>query len=397
MKKTPSHGSRARKVAALACAGLLATVLTACGDGSDEGKNLTDKDAAGLTEAATLAQQYQTPPTAIGPDQPVKGTIPTGKKIFVIDAGPGAQGVIHSNNAFEDAAEVLGWQVTRLSPKVGPLPDEMQPFFDQAIQAKPDAVIIGATDINAAGIADKIAELTKNGTEVVAYYGAEDAEDGGLAAQVFGLPRFFELTAAVADTALAGAVDDCKGGEKCVFGWVGIEGYSVIEAYSGSFKDEIARLCPSCAVKDLTLTIDDLVQQTAGTKVTTFLRSNPDIKGLTFGYDGAARGLSTAAEAEGIELPALYSVGPEAGALPEIRDGVLSGAPVFSPEVGWHVADTLARLFAGDDSAAEMALKNPAPVVWSKAADNIPADPPAGQYPDGFAGYQDQYKKLWGK
>jgi hypothetical protein len=66
-------------------------------------------------------------------------------------------------------------------------------------------------------------------------------------------------------------------------------------------------------------------------------------------------------------------------------------------ELGWRLADALARIFTGQTaSALDQDVEYIRPVIWSKANVNAPASAPSdGSYPPIVADYQEQYKQLW--
>jgi hypothetical protein len=101
-----------------------------------------------------------------------------------------------------------------------------------------------------------------------------------------------------------------------------------------------------------------------------------------------------------VKLPKIYSIATVPTSAQYLASGQLTAtAPVDHADLGWRVADALARIFTGQtDSALQQDVHYAQPLIWAKDFNNVPPTPTGGA---DFAGlvsnYQDQYKQLWGK
>ncbi|MCD0449160.1 substrate-binding domain-containing protein [Actinocorallia sp. API 0066] len=378
-----------RQLTASAAAAALALGVAACGGSSGGGGGEgTAADTAGLKQAKALADTYSTPPTSIGITVPVGKPVPSGKTIIAIGAGPGGQGTILTYKAVTEAARLFGWTVKVIQPQ-SPTPQLFQQALTQAIQLKPDAVLISATEV--AAIQDQLKELKSKNIPVISSTGPDPTGDL-LTLQIMGTDGLSGLATAVADKTLA----DLDGpGE---IGMVGIQGYKIINDYSVAYRDEVKELCPSCTIKDTSIPVTALGTND-GTLIVNFLRANPNLKALFVGYDGMATNLIAAAKAAGVTLPKTYSVATAVSNIPHVASGALTAsAPFDQPELGWRTVDALARIFTGQtDAALDLAVQYTRPLIWAKDFNNVPPAPEAQTFPKLVPDYEEQYKKLWGK
>lgn len=405
MKLTESHrrASRTVRIAAV-CATALA--LAACSSsGGNSGTASRTSGAAttsgapastgsgaagdsGFAQAASLVKTYQQEPTSIGITQPVGKPIPSGKTVFLMGAGPGGSGTIETYNGFKDAAKLLGWNVKEVQPKT-PTPQDFQQVLNQAVQMRPDAVVVAAVPKEA--IAKQLQALDALKIPVIANTATIQTGDL-ITLELMGTAGLSKHAAAIADKVVAD-----MGGPGTV-GMVGITNYDIINDYSKAFRAEVTRLCPSCTVKSTMVPVTSL-GTSAGTDIVNFARANPGMKALFVGWDGMDANLFQAEKAAGVKLPKTYSVALVPENLANLSSGSLTASTGFdTTELGWRTADALARIFTGQtESALQQDVRYERPVIWSKDYDNLPSAPSDGSYPPVVTDYQDQYKKLWVK
>jgi ribose transport system substrate-binding protein len=375
----------------------LAVALAACSSGgsssSDNSSSATTNSQAsasspGLKQAEAVVSADTSAPTSIGITQPVGKPIPAGKHIVLVYSGQGAVGTELAYTPFKAAAKVLGWDVTSLYPAL-PTPQDLQQALNQAIQLKPDAVIIAAVDDS--DFQTQINALHSMNIPVISDF-SPDPTGGPITLSLMGAQGQAALTAAVG----AKAVADLGG--KGELGVVGLQGYKIVQEYDTGFYNEVHQTCPACTIKETDLPLTSL-GTTDGTDIVNFLRANPDIKGLMLGYDGVGSDLYTAAKAAGITLPKIYSSATLPTGVQAALEGELTATvPVDYNDLGWRDADALARIFTGQTASALVQdVQYERPVIWSEGYHNVPALPSDNSFPGVVTSYQAQYEKLWGK
>lgn len=368
--------------------------LAACGGSSNA--NSSAKTSATTparvsrvaSRAASLAKGYSTRPATIGITQPVGKSIPAGKRIVLIGAGPSGEGTILTYQGFDQAAKVLGWHAKTIQPQA-PTPQDLQQALEEAIRSHPAGVAIAA--IPEAAVTSQLRQLKAMHIPVISTTGP-DPTGGLLTLQIMGVPGLSQKAAAVATKVVA----DMHGpGE---IGMVGIEGYQIIEDYSQAFRAKVNALCSSCRIKQTILPLASL-GTSDGQDIVNFLRGNPGIKALFVGYDGLDTNLVSAAEQAGVTLPKTYSVAVLPEDISMLRSGKLTAtSPLDFAEIGWQMADAFARMFTGQmASALKLDSRNEPPTIWSQGSGNVPASPSANAFPSVVNNYQARFEKLWGK
>ena len=372
----------------------LAVGLAACSSSgsSSSGSSSTDNAATasspGLKQADTVVSADTSEPTSIGITQPVGKPIPTGKHIVIVYSGQGAVGTELVYTPFKAAAKLLGWNVTSLYPAL-PTPQDLQQALNQAIQLKPDAVIVTAVDDS--DFQTQINTLQSMHIPVIANF-SPDSTGGPITLSLMGS----EGEGALAKVAGAKAVADL--GAKGELGVIGLQGYKIVQDYTQGFYSEVRATCPACTIKELDVPLTSL-GTTDGSDIVQFLRANPGIKGLLIGYDGLGSDLYTAAKSAGITLPKVYSIATLPTGVQAALEGELSATvPVDYSDLGWRDADALARIFTGQTaSALAQDVIYERPVIWSEQYHNVPSLPSDNSFPGVVTSYQSQYEKLWGK
>src|ERR1700677_240790 len=280
----------------------LAVGLAACSSsgstssGSTSATNSAAASSPGVKQAEAVVSADTSTPTSIGITQPVGKTIPTGKHIVIVYSGQGAVGTNLVYDGFNQAAKVLGWKVTSLYPAL-PTPQDLQQALNQAIQLKPDAVIVTAVDDST--FQTQINTLHSMHIPVISDF-SPDPTGGPITLSLMGAQGQAALTA------VAGAKAVADLGGKGELGVIGLQGYKIVQEYDTGFYNEVRKTCPACTIKETDLPLTSL-GTTDGTDIVNFLRATPGIKGLMLGYDGVGSDLYTAAKAAGITLPKIYS------------------------------------------------------------------------------------------
>ena len=373
---------------------VLAVGLAACsssGSSSSSSTGATSQATAsspGLKQAEAVVSADTSAPTSIGITQPVGKPIPTGKHIVLVYSGQGAVGTELVYTPFKAAAKVLGWNVTSLYPAL-PTPQDLQQALNQAIQLKPDAVVIAAVDD--ADFQTQINTLHSMHIPVISDF-SPDPTGGPITLSLMGAAG----QAALTSVAGAKAVADLGG--KGELGVIGLQGYKIVQEYDTGFYDEVHQTCPACTIKETDLPLTSL-GTSDGTDIVNFLRANPGITGVLIGYDGLGSDLFTAAKSAGITLPKVYSIATLPTGVQAAEEGELTATvPVDYTDLGWRDADALARIFTGQTaSALAQDVLYERPVIWSTQYHNVPSLPSDNSFPGVVATDQAQYEKLWGK
>jgi ribose transport system substrate-binding protein len=383
-------------LAALAIAALLAVGIAACGGGSSsssssttspsesEGTEKTTAESSGGVDLEELEKTVQEHVKygPIGPTVPIGKPIPKGVHAVFINCG--APACVSFEEAFNEAAGVLGWKVENITAE--PTPASIQAAFGEAVRRKPAAVLTSGFAIEQYPQQAKelneleIPIISNTGTDPSTYNPKE-----GVTLQLQETSEVSEAARLMADKALVDA-----GGEG-EFGAVNLTGYPSVAIQVKAFEEEIEEKCAECTVKHLDVQPTALGKD-APTIVANFVRANSGIKGLYFGYDGIALGLAAAFKADGITPPNTYAWAPDEPGVQELQTGELTAAvPLGYPETGWQFADAVARIVTGGN------IKDSKPVgpyvLWSKEYGNVPSNAN-----DLFANpnYKAEFEKLWG-
>lgn len=380
--KKNTRGVRSRAALGAGLVVALGLVTSACGSTSSNSSS-DPAFAKAAADAKSLVAKYSAAPTSTGITQAVGKPVPADKTVVIIGGGQGAAGTDLAYDSFKSAAGTLGWTVKAINPQE-PTPQEMQQALSQAVQLSPDAVIISAVEV--APIKSQLDQLAAKGVPVISFFGSDPA-GGPLTLQ---LDNGKERSAAMADLAVSNLA---KPGKIAV---IGLQGYQIIEDYVNAFTAEIKRICSQCSVKESDVSLESL-GTTSGTDIVNFLRANPDVQSVFVGYDGMDSNLFAAAKAAGVKLPQIYSQGTLPTSIQSLTSGDLAASsPIDYNELGYRMADALARIFTGQTASAQKVdVQYEQPLIWSKQFNNVPPAPSGNTFPDVFPGYRAQYESLW--
>jgi ribose transport system substrate-binding protein len=298
--------------------------------------------------------------------------------------------------AFRDAAKNLDWNVTIADGKG--TPEGQSAAIDAGIAKKPDAIVLMAVDCPDVKAALERADAAKVKVYGVNSVDCDDPDAGGgkkLIDATFdygphGDPvKFFaevwKMTAnyVIAKTNAKGKILD-----------VTSEQPVLIKKAKTIFLDAMKK-CTTCEVKEVAITLDDLITGKVEGKVAAALTANPDVDAVIAPYDAAVLlGVGNAVDAarrnSGKDIIVTGMEGLPAS-LELIKKGTQTMVPGSQPIRwwGWITMDGLLRMFAGQPQVdSGQGLQ-----VITK--ENLPSTP----YYDGNAkssGYEANYKKLWG-
>jgi ribose transport system substrate-binding protein len=351
--------------------------------GGDALPNTTGQDTLDAIEANTgvdgakkLLAMWTATPTTIGITEPIKGEIPTGKKIAFMNCG--VEVCIALSKAVQEAAGILGWTVEDVN--VGASPDEISGAWNRVAGGDYDGVI--ASGLPSVLFADAVDKLKKKGVPIAECCVADDNPG---------------ITAIVGDSTVpptgkqyaAWVAADSDGKANTL--WVGSADFPIIATLKSNFDEGMASWCPGCKVADIDIPAAE-IGTTMPTKIAAYVRSHPEVTHIALGYDGFATGLPQALQDAGVADKVKF-IGDDA--LPMNKQMVMDGqqgASIAFPiyEEMYAAVDALARTYAGE--SVEPSLSMLPLQIYTK--DNI-NDPTKFEplVPD----YKEQFMKLWGK
>jgi len=388
-----THSFRWRPLAGLALIALLALFVAACGGsssssssetGSTESSESSGGEESSGVDIAALEEivNEHIKPGPIGPTVPIGKPIP--KDVNVVFINCGAPACVFIEESFNEAADLLGWKVENITTE--PTPEGIQEAFGEAVRRKPDAVVSTGFAINQYPKQAKelneleIPNISHTGTDPSTYNPAE-----GVTLQLQEPDEVSEAARLMADAAI---IDSGGEGE---FGAVNLSGYPSVAIQVKAFEEELEEKCSACSVQRVEIQPTQIGKE-APTIITNFLRANPDVVGLYFGYDGITLGLNAALKGASISPPLTYAWAPDETGIQELQNEEKTAAvPLGYPEMSWQFADAIARLQTGGNVEDS---KTVGPyVLWSSAFNNVPTDT---KNPPPNPNYQEEFKKLWG-
>lgn len=343
--------------------------------GDEMTKNI--EEAEGVEGAKKLVEMWTSPPTSVGVTEPIKGKIPTGKKIAFMNCG--VEICIANGNAVKEAAEILGWSVELIN--VGATPDDINASWNRVAAGDYDGVI--ASGLPSALFADALKKLQAKKVPVVECCVTAASSEG--------------ITALVGDSTTmptgrqyaAWVTADTDGKANAL--WVGSADFPVIAELEASFKDGMTSWCPDCKTATLDIPAAE-IGTTMPTKIASYVKSHPDVNYIALGYDGFATGLTQALTDAGV-VDKVKFVGDDA--LPSNKQAVVDGSqaasiafPIY--EEMYAAVDALARSYAGESVEPSTAMMP----LYIYTQENM-VDPT--KFEPLVEDYQEQFKALWGK
>ena len=155
-----------------------------------------------------------------------------------------------------------------------------------------------------------------------------------------------------------------------------------------NFESSFKEFCPDCPYEKLDIALADI--STAGDKVVSALRANPDLKYVVFSSDSAFVGIPAALSAAGLTDIKTFGEGPGLANLDMISQGLQTGSMAFGAyESMFGAVDAIIRDKAGDEVPEAFT-----PPDWILTSDNLPSTTELFPVvPD----IVDHFTTLWGK
>lgn len=344
----------------LACLIALLALVAGCGSSDDDGGSSTTASGGGdepayLQDArAALEQLYdgtEGEPPADGP------RAQTGKTVWEISCAESAEGCAVFSRRLKEAATELGWRLRIFDGNFN-ANNAYATGVREAIAAGADGIVLNGVDCN--DIKQPVKEAKAAGVRTVAAQGAFDCTGERLYDAVV-IPNEEHTTPQEMYTTWgshkANMVIAQIGGEGKVLDFT-LAGVPHVEPISDGFLRTMES-CTKCEVETIGITLTDLSSNGFVQKVNDALVRNPDAKAIVVPYDNLVTG-GIAPALKNAGSPDVFVVGGEGlesnMALIRGRGGQSADVAYDVGWTAWAAADTLNRLFAGEDAAVPQGL-----------------------------------------
>lgn len=368
-------------------------MLSACGGGSSSSGNSSSNTASAAATDPFTVQAKAAIAKATSPatqwDGPTTGPKAQAGKLIVYvssdETNGGSSGV---GKAVEDAAKAIGWQFKLIDGR-GSVTGQTD-AMNQAIALKPDGIILGGFDANSQKTA--IEKAGSLGIKVVGWHASSAP------GPISDPPVFTNVETDPIQTAKLAAdyaIAQSNGTAQVVI--LTDTEYSIAVAKSQAMRDEIQK-CKNCKVLSYEDTpLSDVASRMPPLMTSLIQHYNSNltwmlgINDLYFDYAvPALRNLNIDPKGP----PNFVSAGDgSVSAYQRIRSGQFQVGTIPEPlsQQGWMCVDELNRAFSGQKPSGYVTA------VHLVTASNITADGGPQNIFDPGNGYQDRYKKIWGK
>ena len=382
---TSSTRRAVHRIGVVAGAGILTVALAAPASATappGSAAPVPSDPASAAAAAAARVAPFLQPATSIGIDAPVEGDIPADVSVYWLEGN--IESILPITTGFEGATDALGWKLTTLSYDPSD-PQGPSAAMQQAIDGGADYIAVSGQTTDTLGQALDAAKSA--GVPVIELYSTDDigGADNGIYANI-GSPAYSQASYPL----LADLVISDSGGQGKVL-VVSVPDFAILNVATDSIKAAFEQGCPDCSLQSLDLSITDLTGGTVSSQIVSALQSDPDIGYVYVTFGDLATGLPEALSSAGLDGVKLLGHVPNPEQLQSLVDGTsFAWIPLPRPESGWAAVDAMVRLAAGQE--IDQPQHEVLPIeVWTQ--DNVPT--PVEEY-QGPAGYQDQFKALWG-
>lgn len=377
--------TRWKRLLGIVLSALVATAFVA-GCGSDDGGS-DDSGSGGSGVPASLVKEvegFETEPTEIVPQQiGLKEFTPKeGGTIYNISCDVSIVGCNAISNNIKSGVEAIGYDYTRCDATSRP--DGANRCFTQAVNAKPDVIIINAVGVPVA--ADGYAEAEAADIPVVGLFTGDKAGAGGTDVQV-GLDGCLEQGQMVAK-AVAVRSD---GAANALF--VTEESLGCDVARFQGWNDTFPEACPDCEASDMKFDAAQL-DQALPQQIQAELNSSPDLNWIVGVFDGVAAVANTQVEQAGkADQIQVAGMDGDPANIEVMRNGGVQTLDVAFAfvETPWAAADAAARIFSGEDVPEGYPANK-----FLITQDNLNVLPESGTW-EGPPDFKDKYLALWNK
>ena len=351
-------------------------LLAACGTSGSTSSSPSASASAYLATARQNVSQHVPIPTHIL--QTDKYTPTAGKLIFNVSCSLAIVGCAQISQNIGKAAVAAGEQFKACD--AGTTPVQANGCFTNAVNAKADAIVVNAVGANQAGIGYQAAAAA--GIPIFGVFTGNDPGAPGVKSEVAGTACQDEA-ALVADYVMVkknGQAKTLMAGEQTL---------SCDTLRVSSFHAEISK-CSSCTVADVTFDLSTMTSDLPR-KVTAALTAHPDANYIVGVFDQVSKIAATAAQQAARQI-SVAGMDANPSNLQDIAGGGLQNVDITvgQGEVAWAGVDAAVRSISGKSVPAITPVN-----YWIIDTTNISQVPANGFL--GPAGYEAQFKALWGK
>jgi ribose transport system substrate-binding protein len=373
--------SRPVRVAVLAAVLAIAAVaLSACGGGgTSSSAGSASGGSSGNAVADKMAAQWAQRPTRIPVTKPVGKSIPTGKRIDFINCGVSSCTELYNN--LVQAAKTVGWTVKQISTQG--TPETVQAAWKQAVRDRPDAVI--ASGFPRAVFAQQLKQLQQLNIPVLE--GATDDVEGGGIDLILNGPQDLAPEGQI----LASWLAKDSGGKAHTL-YVDLPNFGILKPVRQYTKQYLGQWCKDCRLDTLDIPVTAIGKDVPD-RIVSYLRAHPDIDHIAYSLGVLNVGVPAALRQAGLanKVKIIVNVG-DAENYQYIASGQTQAAMGYSNlEQPWVWVDALARHFTGQSMDVDREAKLPFMLITKDNLISTSANFPL------VKGYQQQWKKLWGK
>jgi ribose transport system substrate-binding protein len=370
-------GNAHRLVLVLAGTALLAA---ACSDGKTPAATTPSGSSsanAAVAAAEAAVQKAQVLPTSIL----VTGafTPSAGKTIYNIACNQELVGCSVIAKQIETAAKAIGY--TYKLCDAGKTPQQATGCFNQAVNAKADAIVTNAVGTNVAGNGYAAAKTAN--IPIVAIFSGNTAGADGVVAEV-GDTGCAGQGQIVADLVIA----NTQGRANALFVTERSIGCDILR--TEGFTAEMKK-CDTCKTDNLEFE-QTTMQANLPRQVLAAIQGKPDLNYIVGVFGAATQIAATAAQQSGRQSISVAGLDSDPAILTLLKQKqTVTGAVAFGrAEAAWTAVDAAARVLSGQ--TVQKSLPVPILLINQTNIDQVPAAGFAGA-----AGYDTQFKALWGK
>ena len=377
---------RSSKLLAVASVLALVLVLAAASYGRGTKSNHSARVAAAkaapawLTRAEANAKAAEQIPTQILSQKYGAFTPKPHAVIYHIACNLALEGCTKLANGIKSGVKALGYTFKLCNG--GATADTVTTCFNNALNAKPDAIIVNG--IGVSGSADQFARVAKAGIPLIGSFTGDPPGVKGVTTEIAG-DTCAKQSRQLADIVIA----DSQGKANVMF--VGTNTYTCNIQRQQGFVSEM-KTCPTCKVTTMQFAISGL-QSSLPQQLQAALQTHSSLTYIVGTFDAVALAATDAVREAGksgqIKVLGYDGDAPDL-ALVKKGDIQIADDTTGAFEDGWAAADAAARAIAGKKVP-------PITSVTSLVVTKANYSKVVGGVYNGPTGYQQQFKKLWGK
>lgn len=393
----------------LVTAGLVSMGLLVAACGGDDGGTTTTappvteapvettepEGPGGIDVAQARVDAFRQPVTNLPFNEPLSDD-PGEKKVFYVQCSVPVCAEIAIG--IEAAADAIGWQYETVSHQ--DTPDTVASAFDTAIAAQPDVVLSSGNPRE--WFQSQLDTLEEAGVPVITWSVPEPYEPGdGIPVNLLTGDDYYFYGVLMAD--YAAVTSETKN-----ILYVGLPVFPVLSIVQQGFQAEIESACPECRVDIFEVSLDDVFGGALPGQIVSRLQANPELDFIVYAFGGMLFGVPEALADAGLgdQAKAISQAGgPLNFGLIAAGQHQVAEVALASELLGWRAIDASARILGGQGPGSatppELSaidgrpdiLVNGLPLQIIEAADIEDA---TALWP-GVAGFQDQFRELWGR